>query len=185
MQRAIASGEYRAVVLRVWCHLGAALLSAALMLPAFAGTNTWSTNYFPTGHNPACRFDSPSIAAAVACTETYPTVAPAVNCPPAFKVSGPTFNSVFYVMTTRIEADSSDPFNCASHPSGAELVWQFTESCGSLGKVWNDNYGGCVEDCDAPQTLNMANGECQSPPSENTKKRNDKNGRVCKANPCE
>ena len=167
-----------------------ALTIAALLVvgEARAGVNTWhSWTGFPTSFAEPCKDDSPSIAAALACTQMYPIAPPAVLCPPAFVAFGPT-EIVGWEITTRIRFDSSDPFNCSPMPgTGFNVSWRFTDNCAALDKEWNATYGGCVEICVAPETLNTETGECDPPtnPEPEPTPRHDPTGCLDKGNPCD
>ena len=117
-------------LIHAWRYVGAALLSAALSLPAAAGTNEWTTLGLGT-----CGTDGvPSKAAMLACHEAFFTVTPPfVQCGAAFFNYGPDTSDetppIVYWAHTRLQFDDSAPYDCGTLTNSNSLNWIFEETC--------------------------------------------------------
>lgn len=117
------------------------------MLPAFAGTNNWTTN--KAGYGPFNSFGEVVAGVPAEYDPGNPGCAPHV-------VAGTNTSDTTSPYSWTIDIDRDGCVNVT-------LTATFTNSCATISKVWNATYAGCAEICVAGETLNTTTGMCESP----------------------
>lgn len=148
------------VIFHARCALRSALfpvlvaLLALLASPAYAGINTWTA----TGPYASASCNGPSWATVASCGESW--VRSNVAC---------GFMGAGYTSSYRDTSDATSEHNwitgayCTLLPGNFGGVYQFTNSCASIGRAFNGSIGVCAEPC-VMGTTDPLTGDCIPPP---------------------
>ena len=168
------------ILRRLVIGLAATLTAITLSTAAHAGTNSWTWPYANCN-------EMTSTSALLACVDGIQS-AGIDYCGNMRVGQGPELQwgtGPAYVVFLQWDIDPTFPYdNCdvrqATTIHGA-WSWLFTPSCSP--NEWNEQYGGCVPHCVAPQTLDTGDWTCGIP--EGVEQHSNANGTVCKGNPCD